>query len=468
MGHVQRLLFLLALVAAPSLLPAASLPPLPELKTTNLFPGVVKQVEEAYQAARAHPMDAVANGKLAMVLDTYEQYSLAAVCYQRAHQLDPKSFEWAYDLGYVLIKEGQYPKAVEALRGALKIRPDYVPAKLKLAESLFAARQVDAAGKLYQEILQQNSKSAEAWYGLGRVQATQGDPHSAAVSLAKACELVPKYGAAQFALANALRKLGQDDKAREHFKLYRANMTNSPPAVDPVRAAVQQLDHSATAHLRRGLALAQAGDLQGAIQQHLQAIQSDPNEVQSYINLIQLYARVGEIEKAVEAYHKAVAINPNRADCYYNYGVLMFEQHKFSDAEKAMQKAIQINPYYPEAHDSLGYLLAMQGHLDEALAEYRKAVAERPDYRRARFHIGQILVNQDRYAEAIQEFRKILTPNDSSTPGYLYALGATYARAGDRKNALIYMRKARDEAEARNQTQLLTSIKRDIENLERQ
>jgi superkiller protein 3 len=466
-ARVQWAVWFYVLLAAPVLMAATSLPPLPKLKMADLFPGVVKQVEEAYQSARAHPMDAAANGKLAMVLDTYEQYSLAAVCYQRAHQLDPKSFDWAYDLGYVLIKEGQYAKAVEALRNALQIRPGYVPAKLKLAESLFAAHQPDAAGKLYQEILQQNPESPEALYGLGRVQATQGDTHSAAESLAKACELVPEYGAAQFALATALRKLGQTDKAREHFKLYRANMTNVPPAVDPVRAAVQQLDHSATAHLRRGLALAEAGDLQGAIQQHLQAIQSDPKEVQGYINLIQLYARVGETDKAVEAYHKAVAINPNRADCYYNYGVLMFQLRKFSESEQSMRKAIQINPYYVEAHDNLGYLLAMQGHFDEALAEYRKAVAERPDFRPAHFHIGQIFAHEGKYPEAIQEFLKILTPKDERTPAYLYALGATYARAGDRQNALLYMRKARDEAAQRKQEQLLTSIKRDIANLER-
>jgi tetratricopeptide (TPR) repeat protein len=454
------------LVAVPSLLHATSLPPLPELNTANLFPGVVKQVKEAYQAARVHPMDAAANGTLAMVLDTYQQYSLAVVCYERAHRLDPKSFEWAYDLGYALFKEGRYPQAIEALQEALKIRPDYTPAKLKLAESMFSARQVDAAGKIYEEILQNSPSSAEAWYGLGRVQATHGDSQAAAVSLAKACELVPHYGAAQFALATAYRKLGQAAKAKEHFKLYQANMTNVPRAVDPVRAAVQQLDRSATAHLRRGRALAETGDLQGAIQQHLEAIQSDPDEVQSYINLIQLYARVGETDKAVEAYHKAVAINPNRADCYYNYGILMFEQRKFPDAEQAMRKVLQINPYYVEAHDSLGYLLAMQGHFDEALAEYHTAVNERPDYRRAHFHIGQILVNQGKYAAAIQEFQKILTPKDASTPGYLYALGATYARAGDHQNALLYMRKARDEAAARNQTQLLTSINRDIANLE--
>ena len=467
MGRVQGALCLFVFLAAPLVLPASSLPPLPELKTTQLFPGVVHQVKQVYQLARTHPDDPQTNGTLAMVLDTYEQYSLAAICYERAHLLDPKSFDWAYDLGYVLIKQGRYTQAAEALRGALKLKPDYLPAKLKLADALFASSQLDAAARLYQEVLNQKTDSAEALYGLGRVQAAKGDTKAAAGSLQKACDLVPRYGAAQFALATAYRKLREPQKATEHFKLYRANMTTVPPSVDPVRAAVQALNRSATAHLRRGLALASAGDLQGAIEQHLEAIKADPNEVQSYINLIQLYARTGENEKAIQAYQKAIAINPNRADSYYNYGVMMYEQRKYYDSEQAMRKAIQINPYYAEAHDNLGYLLAMQGNFDGALAEYRKAVSERPDFRMAHFHIGQIYVNEGKYPEAIQEFKRILTPLDASTPGYLYALGATYARAGDRQNALLYMRKARDQAALRNQGQLLTSINRDIANLER-
>jgi tetratricopeptide (TPR) repeat protein len=188
-------------IAASTMLPATSLPPLPSLKIADLFPGVVKQVEETYQAARSHPKDAAANGALAMVLDTYEQYSLAEVCYQRAHLLDPKSFDWTYDLGYVLFKEGKYNQAADALREALQLKPDYVPAKLKLAESLFSGHEVEAAGKVYQEVVRQDAQNAEAWYGLGRVQAAQGDSKSAAVSLAKACERFPNYGAAQFALA---------------------------------------------------------------------------------------------------------------------------------------------------------------------------------------------------------------------------------------------------------------------------
>lgn len=464
--RASGLVCLLAFLAVPSLFAATSLPPLPKVGTAHLFPVVQRQVQEAYQAAIAHPMDPQANGKLGMLLDTYQQYPLAQVCYLRAHRLDPKSFDWAYDLGYVLFEQGQYTQAVEALREALKLRPDYVPGQLKLAESMLSAGQLAGAGKLYQQIVRQHSNNARAYYGLGRVQASQGNNLAAVQSLSKACELVPQYGAAQFALAVAYRKLGEQQKAAEHFKIYKANMAIVPPSHDAIRAAVKHLNHTALAHVRRGIEMAKAGDLQGAIQQHLEALQSDPQDLQAYINLIQLYARAGKIEKAEQAYHKAVALNPNRADCYYNYGVMMFNLHRYAAAEQAMKKSIRINPNYPDAHDDLGYIYAVQGHFDMALAEYQKALAERPNFRLARFHMGQIYANQGKYEQAVQEFRKILTPIDSSTTIYLYALGATYARAGDKQKAMIYMRRARDQAEAAKQTQLLNSIKHDLANLE--
>ena len=112
--------------------------------------------------------------------------------------------------------------------------------------------------------------------------------------------------------------------------------------------------------------------------------------------------------------------------------------------------------------------MEMQGKLDDALAEFEKAARDRPDYRLAHFEIGRILANQEKYPEAIREFLKTLEPEDEATPRYLYALGATYGRAGDFGNALHYLREARDRASTRGQSGLLASINRDLEALEQQ
>ncbi len=105
--------------------------------------------------------------------------------------------------------------------------------------------------------------------------------------------------------------------------------------------------------------------------------------------------------------------------------------------------------------------------MEAALREFQDAVQNRPNYRLAHFHIGRILANQEKYDEAISHFMKTLVPADEETPRYLYALGATYARAGDISSALRYARAAREEAASRGQTQLLTSIERDLRELEK-
>src|SRR5262249_39911155 len=127
----------------------------------------------------------------------------------------------------------------------------------------------------------------------------------------------------------------------------------------------------------------------------------------------------------------------------------------------------QINPYHSEAHNNLGSLYGQQGRLAEALHEFEEAVKNRPNYRLAHFHIGRILANEKRYDEAIQHLLKTLVPEDEETPRYLYALAATYARAGDLPSALKYARTAREQAVSRGQTQLLTSIDRDLKELEK-
>jgi Flp pilus assembly protein TadD len=76
------------------------------------------------------------------------------------------------------------------------------------------------------------------------------------------------------------------------------------------------------------------------------------------------------------------------------------------------------------------------------------------------------LLDRKQYAEAIEQLRQTLTPEDESTPGFLYGLGAAYGRAGERQHALEYIRQARRRAMWYRQQTLLDSIDRDLRTLE--
>jgi len=447
---------------------ASDLPGLPQVDTSNYLPPIRAQIDAVAAEARAHPRDAKAAGELAMTLHAYQQYDAAAQAYSRAHLLEPQNFDWLYLLGSVQKAQGGFDAAIQSFQAALRIRPEDLTAQLRLAGSYTASANWDEAGALCRHILDQHPDLPQAWYELGRVQAGNGDHAAAAQSYTKACELFPPYGSAHFALAGELRRTGKPVEAEQHLALYSKNVTIEPPLDDPLFQRIHELNHSITAHLRFGAELEQAGKFEGAIREHEAALQTDPNNVQVHINLISLYARAGDPAKAKQHFETAIQLSPGRSDAWYNYGVLLFNQKDFAGAEKAYRHALAINPGYAEAHNNLGAIHEQQGHLDDAAKEFREAIADRPDYPLARFHLGRLLVNQEKYSEAIQHFLRSLEPESDQTPTSLYALGATYARAGDRQHALEYLTKAHDAAIAHGQPQLQASVDRDLRMLQTQ
>ena len=115
---------------------ARPLPELPRLRLESFAAAVRQQVEDAYAQAQANPTQANANGKLGMVLHAYQQYEVAASCYERARLLEPQSFRWAYYLAVVQGAVGKNAEAAALLRQALLLQPDHLPAQLRLANYL--------------------------------------------------------------------------------------------------------------------------------------------------------------------------------------------------------------------------------------------------------------------------------------------------------------------------------------------
>jgi tetratricopeptide (TPR) repeat protein len=445
---------------------ADSLPDLPHLSIDNFLPAVREQVQKVYAAAQANPTDAEASGQLGMVLDAYEQHDAAEVCYRRAHLLEPRSFRWLYHLGWVQAAQGRHEDAVATLIAALRLKPDDLPSQLRLAESLIASSRWEESQRIAESITRAHPEDADAHYIVGRVAAARNELTVAVAAFGRSCELFPAYGAAHYALAMAYRKLGRDEDSRQQFALYEQNKTAVPPLDDPLRREVTALNLGSVAHIRRGADLERLGRLDEAIAEQQEALRVDPGAVQAHINLVALYGRLGRFDEAASHYQAAVAIDSNQADLHYNYGVLLLKQGKASDAEKAFLESVRINPHYADAHNNLGIIYEQQGLLTDAFEHFSAAVAARPDDRAAHFHLGRILANQQKFDDAIQHFLKTLAPEDENTPRNLYALGATYARAGDTANALTYLRRAQAQAQARNQGQLLTSSDRDLRALE--
>ncbi len=442
---------------------AQTLPELPSVSVESFGAEVRDQIRKAIAEAQTKPRDAEANGRLGMALQTYEQYEPATACYLRARMLAPTEFRWAYYLAVAQAAAGKHSEAALTFKESIRLKPDYLPAQLRLADALLAAGQSAEAAKLYELA----SGFAQASYGLGRIKSAAGDHSAAAEHFKKAIEQFPNYGAAQYALGMALRNLGQTAKAQEHLALSQQFKDSRPAINDPLLTAIAELNSAGSELLKRGVMFESAGKLAEAIADHERAIESNPQLIQAHINLISLYARVGQFDKAEKRYQSANAINPNMADSHYNFGVMLTMQNRPQEAANAFERCLQIDSFNAEAHFNFGVIIERESRLDEAAAHYRRAINNKPGHRMAHFHLGRILVNQDKLAEAIAEFQKTLTPEDEQTPLFTYALGATYARAGDQAKAIQLLRQALKSATAMKQTQLVTSIERDLRSLEK-
>lgn len=380
-----------------------------------------------------------------MVLQAHNQYAEAIAAYRRA----PASPERDYYLGTALAADGKYSEAIEPLRRSGN--------RLRLADALLAAGDPAAAAAEYRAL----PGVAQAHYGLGRTLTAD----AAAAEYVKALALFPRYGAAQFALASHYRRTGRTKEADKLLTNYERDKTVVPPVEDPLMERIYALDVSSTGLIRQARILDREGQTAEAVALHEQIVARDPKMEQAWVNLISLYARTNQPAKAEQAYQRSLALAPNRADVYYNYGVFCFGAERIDDAGRAFRKAFELDPQNPEAAHNLGAVVEMSGHLDQAAALFRKAVALKPDHRLAHFHLGRIYANRRQYPQAIAEFDQIIEPLDDQSPTYLYALAATHARAGHRSQAIALLNRARTEASARGQQQLIASIDRDLAKL---
>ena len=434
-------------------------PPLPALPSidASLF-------QKALAEAKANPSDPDRTLRLCMVLHAHEQYQSAGQCYARAYALAPRRFDTLYCWGHALAAEGTYAGAAEHLRQALAIRPESVPAQLKLAEVLTDSGETSHSIELYKRILTKAPDEARAHYGLGR--ALGGD--AAVEEFRKSLDLFPRYGAAQFALAAAYRRKGDEAKAQDILRNYDRDKLLLPPLNDPEMAVVRSLNTSPAALIQRAAGEAIEGRLEEAVSLYERAIAANPKLTRAYTDLISLYGRLQRNSKAEEVYRQAVALDGNDSDAYYNFGVFCFERGRMAEAKAAFDHTVRLQPRHAEALNNLGAIYELEGKWDHAAALYRRAIDANSSYPLAHFHLGRIYANQNKYPLAIAEFERSLDPKTESTPAYLYALAATHARAGNRTRAVELLRDARQQAEARGQAQIVASIDHDLAVLERQ
>jgi len=104
-----------------------------------------------------------------------------------------------------------------------------------------------------------------------------------------------------------------------------------------------------------GVALKKAGYLREAAEQYLAVIALDPNFIEAYVNLGNIYQAESRLDEALAMYYKAMDLNGGYAVIHKCIGEIMLKQGKYSRATMYFSEAVRLQPDDAEARSSLQY-----------------------------------------------------------------------------------------------------------------
>lgn len=406
------------------------------------------------------------NGELEKALEEYRQVL----------NVDPGQVELALRVAALLVRDDEYPDAIDVLKDAVKARPNAAEPYLQLA-FIYAKylRKTDQAVEFANKAIALNPQSIDGYQRLFEVRIASGDEKRALEALDRASKLQnadapfwiklgrlyssvflkpdahpsPEQTARLNSIYRTAATKGQDDNAilKEAGDYFAA--TQQIKEALPLYLRVLELKPD-DANVREKLAAAfvLTNQRSRAVETLEAIIKEHPEKYQPYELLAQLHddegrslvranqadAAEAEFKKAAANYEQSLLINPNHAVTYLRLAELLLAPLKQSDRAVALLKDARRR--YPDAPEFAYYLaiaLREAKNAKESAVTFEEALNEaqntNPDILTARFYVdyGAAAEQAGLYEKAADLFRKAIAmdPTNAAEPynylGYMWA-----------------------------------------------
>ena len=243
----------------------------------------------------------------------------------------------------------------------------------------------------------------------------------------------PNFAGAHNNLGNVLHELGEFQKA-----------------VNCYEKAIQIQPNYANAHYNLGSVLHELGEFQKAISCYEKTIQIQPNYANAHYNLGLIFKEVGEFQKAISCYEKAIQINPNFAGAHNNLGNVLHELGEFQKAISCCEKAIQINPNFAGTHNNLGLIFKELGEFQKAVSFYEKAIQIQPNFVDAHNNLGAVYFELGEHQKALSCYKKVIQIEPSNLTSHWLSMNTFPIIYKDLKEIDLYRKKFEDDTKKIN------------------
>jgi Flp pilus assembly protein TadD len=245
---------------------------------------------------------------------------------KRAVSLDPDYPEAWADLGNTYLSQGDLQNAIRALENAVRIRPDFQVARYNLAYSCRKTKDYRRAVLEYRTYLQRDPQDADAEYGLAESLKALGENAAAAEAYDVYARIEKRPGQTKWIQkakteADALRQGGALAEAPSPEPVADAAPVGTAGAQKATKKTAPAPAAQRSEAFQAGLQHLKQNDFEGALARLLAAAKNSPDDPMVQAALGSAYLGLRDAAKAEDAYRKALKSATKDATPAIEFGI---------------------------------------------------------------------------------------------------------------------------------------------------
>ena len=193
-------------------------------------------------------------------------------------------------------------------------------------------------------------------------------------------------------------------------------------AIANLRQAIRTGGETQGLRIQLGLLLTESGNAAEAVKiLGPLAKSNDPDVLNAYGIAL---ADQGKVNEAIQQFQRVLQNDPNNAPALQNLGIAALRRNDVHSAQQYLSRALELNPRLPLALNTMGVVYARQGDFQQAVSSWQRAVEVDPRQYDALYNIGLVEGRAGHSAEA----RAALTQFVNTAPKERYAADIAAAR----------------------------------------
>lgn len=366
---------------------------------------LTRTIYDALVAAAGDPDNAEKTGRLGMAYHAHDMADLAAAAYERASELAPKEFRWAYYAACAAKDTDDLENAIKGFERALQLKADYPPTHLNLGDLYSSIGEYDKAKAAYGRYVTFRPTDPLGYVGLGLEAQARGDAAVVIRHMQDAIKYRPLDFRALYALGTAYRDQGDSAKA-DHYLRQSRQVPKLRGLDDRLLAEMSALNVTTGAYKRRFAAALAHNDLNDALKALTTLVEREPDRLEHWLRLADVSRRLRRLGDAERAANRAISLDANATSAYVLLALTYGDQQQFEAGRQSIDFAVHLDPDSGRAWAVRANLCNALGQRDEALRSLREALRCSPDNPGYWSGTARLLLEKGDLAEAAEALEK--------------------------------------------------------------